>query len=457
MLALTLLLLTPPAILAQERPSPPRLSVARELAPEPLDPEDAAAPIDLDTAITRALELEARLDAGRARASAAAARVPQARALADPTLSYSHHVEGVQTRTGEQQFALGLNQRFPWPGIRSLKGERARARARAAEIDVDTLALDTEREVTEVFHRLAHQLAARQLTSRESVVVRRIFDASAAAYGAGDGSRAEMLKAQAELARLESKLAEHDGRIEELRAALGEWIGDPPHGRGWVPTQAPLPLVSVEDLDLASIATSRRPELRGLVHEQKAADLGTELARREKLPDLSLGLRWIGIGDRPDAPASPPPGEGDDVWSATVSLSLPVYASRRRAAEREAVDRRRLLEQRQRDLEQSIRASTRGVRARLESLAEQLVLLEDTVIPLNEESFQAARAAYASGNGGFLELLDAERSLLDARLERIRLGRDYRIAIADLERVLGTSIAFDAAETPDPGRSDDDS
>jgi outer membrane protein TolC len=454
-LALTTSLLVVPLPLAAETREPLTLPVERELSPEPLEPEEAAAPIRLATAVSRALEREARLEAGRALAAAADARVPQARALADPMLSYTHHVEGVQTRTGEQQFALGVSQRFPWPGKLSLRGDRASQNARAAQLDVGTLELDAERAVTVVFHRLAHRLAARQLTARERIVVRRIFDSAAAAYAAGDGTRAQMLKAQAELARLESKLAEHDGRIDELRAALGEWVGDPPPGRQWVPTQAPLPLVSLQDLDIYSLAKRRRPELRGLAHRQQAAALGTELARREVFPDISVGLSWIAIGDRPDAPAPPPPGEGDDAWGVTLTLNLPVYPSRRHAAEREALERRRALQQRERDLEQSILSATRGVRARLTALAEQLLLLEDTVIPLADESFAAARAAYAAGDGSFLDLLDAERSLLDARLERLRLGREYRIAIADLERTLGSRVAPESADATDPGGTDD--
>jgi cobalt-zinc-cadmium efflux system outer membrane protein len=84
-----------------------------------------------------------------------------------------------------------------------------------------------------------------------------------------------------------------------------------------------------------------------------------------------------------------------------------------------------------------------------------LLLLEDTVIPLADESFAAARAAYAAGDGSFLDLLDAERSLLDARLERLRLGREYRIAIADLERTLGSRVAPESADATDPGGTDD--
>jgi outer membrane protein TolC len=441
---------------AEDRPGAVRLPVERWVADERPEPAGPASPLDLGTALARARERDDRLAQRRALADAADQRAVQARSLDDPRLSFRQHIDGVQTRTGEQRFAIGVRQSLPWPGTLSLREARSGELARAARLDAAATGLDTERRVREVFHRLAHRLAARDLTARERAVVRRIFDTASSAYAAGDGSRAAMLKAQATLARLESRLAEHDGRIAELRAALREWIGAPPEGGGsWVPTPDRLPLVNLDPAALEQAALRHRPELRGLARERQAAGLDRQLARREAYPDLSLGLDWIGIGDRPDDPVPPPPDEGDDAWSVSVSLNLPVFAGRREAAEREAAHRERAIGHRTRDAERSIRASLRGLAARLDALGEQLTLIDDTVIPLAEESFAAARSAYAAGEGSFLDLLDAERMLLDARDERLRLMRDYRIALAELERTVGAELVFDG-EAPPAARSDDD-
>jgi outer membrane protein TolC len=69
-----------------------------------------------------------------------------------------------------------------------------------------------------------------------------------------------------------------------------------------------------------------------------------------------------------------------------------------------------------------------------------LELLDRDVLPQAERSLEVARGAYASGGGEALGLLDALRSTLQLRIERVRA----------LGRVLSTTAELDRAS----GRSD---
>jgi cobalt-zinc-cadmium efflux system outer membrane protein len=92
-------------------------------------------------------------------------------------------------------------------------------------------------------------------------------------------------------------------------------------------------------------------------------------------------------------------------------------------------------------------------RLRAESLAERARLFRDVIIPQAEESLASAEAAYAADRLGFLDLLDAQRTLFRSRLSYHQLVSDLWVALADLERSAGepyppaaTSLAGGLAE-----------
>jgi outer membrane protein TolC len=55
----------------------------------------------------------------------------------------------------------------------------------------------------------------------------------------------------------------------------------------------------------------------------------------------------------------------------------------------------------------------------------------------------STEAAYQTGQVGILDLLDAERVLLDVRLMHERHNADYLVALANLERAVGTKFPVD--------------
>lgn len=63
---------------------------------------------------------------------AALERVPQAKALPDPTLGYGYFIRNIETRVGPQRHRFELMQKIPFFGKLGLRGEAALAVAKAA-------------------------------------------------------------------------------------------------------------------------------------------------------------------------------------------------------------------------------------------------------------------------------------------------------------------------------------
>ena len=72
--------------------------------------------------ITEALDGNPRVRAAFLETQAARLREPQAATLPDPTLSFTQHVRGPQTRVGPQMSSISVRQALPWFGTLSDRG-----------------------------------------------------------------------------------------------------------------------------------------------------------------------------------------------------------------------------------------------------------------------------------------------------------------------------------------------
>jgi outer membrane protein TolC len=170
------------------------------------------------------------------------------------------------------------------------------------------------------------------------------------------------------------------------------------------------------------------------------------LAGKDYWPDVTLGVNYIGIGDRPDDPAVAPSGQGDDAWNVVVMFNIPLPNARRTARLEQARKKEEAARYQQEALGLEIQETLHTLGTRLKSLDDQLHIYEQSLLPLAQETFNTSQTEYLAGMGSFLELLDSERTLLETRFSFLRLVRDYRLALADLERTVGARLDVDARE-----------
>lgn len=76
----------------------------------------------------------------------------------------------------------------------------------------------------------------------------------------------------------------------------------------------------------------------------------------------------------------------------------------------------------------------------LHSLTE-LEAMDVTIIPRAERSLEVAQNGYTQGRFTYLELLDAQRTLLEVKREQIHAAYSFHHYRNAIERLLGTSIS----------------
>jgi outer membrane protein TolC len=257
-----------------------------------------------------------------------------------------------------------------------------------------------------------------------------------------------VIKIQAEITKDDNRLLDIAARRATFVAALNA-LRDRPQESA-VPEIA-LPRGTTPAPPLAALrarALEARPELDAAAAGVARADTLVELARKEYKPDVTVGATYGLVTGRSDLGAGimPPLDDGKDVFGISLSLNLPIKRGKLNAGLEEAAERRLAAVERKRDVTAAIERSLGELVERLRLSGEQVALFERVLVIQAEQSLRSAESGYAAGNLNSLDLLDAERVLLDVRTGTERARADHAIALARLEGAIGGPLDEDNSE-----------
>jgi cobalt-zinc-cadmium efflux system outer membrane protein len=90
----------------------------------------------------------------------------------------------------------------------------------------------------------------------------------------------------------------------------------------------------------------------------------------------------------------------------------------------------------------------------LDTAKRSIALYKKSLLPQAQQALNAARTAYISGKMDFIGFVDAQRTLLNVQLGEQKALRDYRIALAELERLVGRALKKGTLKLPATPRKD---
>ncbi len=416
----------------------------------PDDDVEAAAPTltpgaSPDEYVRHALRHSPEVEAAYQRWRAAAERLPQVRALPDPRVNFGFFLDEVETRTGPQQARVGVSQTFPWPGRLRNREDAASRAALAAWREFEAARLSVTERVVSTLHDLAYLDSAISITEENLELLRSFEEALRARYRVGAGSHPELIRAQVELGQLEDRIAQlramRPAFVAELNAALNR------ASRQEVPTFSRLPgrVAAVDAQDLAELARQSNPALLALDEQIEEQRLLAEVARKEGLPDLTIGLDYIITDEAADRSISE---SGDDPILLSFGFNVPLWREKYDAGVREALARRLAVAGERADQANRIAAGIHRAWFEHTDADRRVRLFERTLIPKAEESLRASLAAFRAGETTFLDLLDTERTLLEFAIAAERARADRGKALARLNTLVGEPVPTQPASPP---------
>ncbi len=361
---------------------------------------------------------------------AAVERVPQARSLPDPTLSYGYFLERMETR---QTFSLA--QVFPWFGVLTLREGLAGqvAKAAAARFEAEQRALF--RDVKVAYAEWYYVEAAGDLARRHRSILQQHEEVALSRLRAGNGSDADVLRLRMELDRLEDEIAMRGTRSVALRAELNAILGRAGDAPLASPKQPAVDSARVEQwIERSAAALENHPRLRAATSEAERDRLNLDLAKKEGRPEMMLGVE---VMDNTRM--------GDDEVMVMASITLPIWRERYAAARREARARLESGLATRDAVQRSLEAEVQRVLFHLDDARRKAALYSDRLLPRARQALASLEGAYRAGGADFLDLVDARRTLLDVELERQRAFADLFQQAAALEELVG-AVGMDTNE-----------
>jgi outer membrane protein TolC len=393
----------------------------------------------LEDLIYEAMERNLEVQAARERWRAAEILIPSAWSLPDPRigLGYQKNPGSVFDFREARTRMLTISQTVPFPLKMTSRAGLYRAGARQARWQYLAVRQEVMARVKAAFYRLFVLQRSLDITEEQIELLQTLKRTARSHYAVGRAPQHEVLKAQVELSlMMDEKDILEDEKIPSARAHLSALLNRPDDGDIGLETQEEivLPQMSLTDEQLLSLALEHRPGLGAQSEEVSRAEASLRLARWEYFPDLTVSF----LQERMESSTG-----AEDTRGLTLNISLPLWFWGHRAEVSEKRSRRTSAQNLYENLQSRTRAEIREILAAYRSSRSRAELIETTILPLAEQSLKAARAAYENRQADFLDLISAQRSLLDARLKHDQALGDAGTSLARLEHVVGVQFSND--------------
>lgn len=379
--------------------------------------------LTLTVALELALEANADLSVARREVAAVNAAAQQASRITNPTLEL-----GVEdTRRATRESTIQLSQPIELGGKRTARMQAAARGVDAASAELSTKVTEVRAAVTTAFFDVLAAQERMTLVTDSVTLAQRGTSAASKRVTAGRASPVEETKARVAESGVRLELIKAESELRASRKRLSAlWRNPTPSFESAAGSLEVLPdLPNLSDLTARLITSPELNQARAEVARRQAL---STVERTRRVPDVT-----VRVGMR----RSEELGQNQAIFG--VSVPLPFF-DRNQGNLRESL----LRTDKARDelAATETRVDTELVQAyeRLRTAHQETQALRDEILPGAKSGYDAAVTGFEFGKFSFLDVLDAQRTLLQARTQYLRALSDAHRAAADIDAIVGTSL-----------------
>ncbi|QXI31587.1 TolC family protein [Pseudomonas vanderleydeniana] len=380
----------------------------------------AAQRLSLAQAVEAAWTTNPELAAARQEIGMAEGDRLQAGLVPNPVLSW----EAEDTRRNTSTTTVMLSQALELGGKRGARIDVASRGQEVARLELERRGNELRAEVTQAFYAALRAQTGLELARQSRALAERGLEVAQGRVRAGKSSPVEETRARVQLSETDLLVRRAQtleaSAYRELARAIGvaqtafDSLDDRDLSPGKPPSVAPV-LVALDESAPLRLAQAQI--------EQREAALASERAQR--IPDLT-----VSVGSQYS--------REDRERVNVVGLSMPLPLFNRNQGNVLSAARRADQARDLRNATQlSLQTQTRSALDQWASAAREVESFDQVILPAARSAVDAATRGFEMGKFGFLEVLDAQRTLIAARsqfLESLASATDARVT---LERVYG--------------------
>lgn len=391
-------------------------------------------PYTFDSLIKEALTSNPEILSAKNAFDSASARIPQARSLNDPTIEFEYdRITADRMLTGKPMNTYSFSQDIPFPAKLYLRAKIASKLAKMAYENYKAKERDVISRLKSAYSELALIYKAIEINKENKDVLEQLSKTATTRYGVGQGSQADALKAQVELARVDNELIMLEQKRATAQARLNVLLNRDPRTDFGAPLAVPAIRFN-QTLDYFYITTlANNPELKAYQYAIDRGKAAYELSLNEYLPDFNVRFKQMVNQGR---------AEGGS-WAGMIGVTIPLWFFEKQSfGVKEMKSDLAMVKAEYKGKENSVLFELNDAYARAAANKKLIELYETAFIPQAQETVNVAIKGYESNKADFLTVLDSQRMLISFKLDHYKAILDLRIALADLERTAGIEIDF---------------
>jgi cobalt-zinc-cadmium efflux system outer membrane protein len=377
--------------------------------------------LSLSDAIARASQANRTILAARSGRAVDIAGVDVARQRPNPELAVEEDKE-------TPHWAVGATVPIETSGKRGRRIAVANATVAATDADIANTTAGVRADVRRAYYQAVAAERRVAIAQELQTIATRARDAAQERFQTGAAPQLEALQASLALSQAQNEVAMAEGERTAARAELNALLAYPLDATPVLSDSldaGPLPTLA----DANQQALNASAELQALQKQIDLARAKVELAKALRRPDPAITSTLTY-----DAP-----GEFTYGYRFGVAIALPILTTGRpEIAVAEATLTRAVADRDARVAE--ITGSVSSALARATAARQSVQRFTNEILPSSLQVEQMAQESYSSGQTGLPALLQALQTARDVRQQALQAGLEYQLALADLERAMGTPL-----------------
>jgi len=351
-------------------------------------------------------------------------------------LGFEYMFSGERMKSFDRMtFSAGLMDASALPNKTYASAKVAWRDAQAAGERFRAAKFDLQMKVLQSWADYALQAERIRIQQQNLELLRLVANTAASRVRAG-ASQQEQLRADVAFRTADNELATARATLEQQRARLNGLLMRGADASlvplASMPTGRPLPM---DDQTLIAASVSNSPDLAALGHDRESREAAIQRARLEYLPEINPMAVLTGSLSQ----------------SIGAAVVLPTQLPKINAMVAEARSDLRRVEMSLAQAKSDRSARFLATLFALRDAERRGQVFESDIVPLAERTVQLSRQGYAAGASTYIDLIDAQRTLLDARLMAAEARTVREKMLAELEALAGMDIeAISPAATTRP-------
>ena len=381
---------------------------------------------DLETYLQTAAENNPEIKIAYAEFEAALRRSPQVSALPDPTLSIGAFGRMMQSDMGAEEAKISLMQMFPWFGTLGAMEAAANLMAEAKFQEYLNVRAQVFYEVKAAYAEFFLAQKTIELQQENLEILETYKELALSGIRSGNASMVSAVKVDIELAAARTGVAVLQDGLKPLQTDFNLLLHRGPLEE--IVVQDTLVFSALETLSSQEVL-AEHPSIQKFEKQKEAYQMQQEVARKQGLPMLGIGVDYT---INSETPSGMPGMNGQDAYMPMVSLSLPIFRKKYKAAREEAEFLEEVSVHQQQLQKNELFSSLEKAKYEL-GTAQKLLDLYERQIRSSEQARELLLSAFSNSTGNFQEVLDMNQGILLLKMQQLEALKKGFTAQARME------------------------